>query len=352
VGSLPQVQLGVPSDGDSGRSNLEPLLKVDHLMVSFSRQRGLFRNTSAVVKAVDDVSLEIYESEIISLVGESGSGKSTVARCITGLNEVSSGSIIHKGLDISKLKGNAIIDYRKEVQMIFQDPFESLNPRQDIYTSLSIPLRRLRGLRTQDEIADAAAQLLKEVGLFPDETMFKLPHQLSGGERQRVNIARALAPNPKLLIADEPITMLDASQRLNILSLLMSLKVKRNLTILIITHDLASARSMSDRTAVMYLGKLVEIGPTEVILSKPNHPYTELILQATPKLKEDEVGMESVEESEDETPLSAFRTERDLSQGCVYMPRCKYATDICKQSHPELKERGATHYAACYNPLN
>jgi peptide/nickel transport system ATP-binding protein len=228
--------------------------------------------------------------------------------------------------------------------MIYQDPFESLNPRFDVFTTLSTPMIRLTGEATHGALLENAKKLLLEVGLNPDETLYKFPHQLSGGERQRVNVARALAPNPKLLIADEPITMLDASQRLNILSLLMNLKMKRNLTILLITHDLASAKVMSDRTAVMYRGKVVEIGPTENILSRPYHPYTELILEVTPRLGQRVKGelvdtRSSIEESE------------GITQGCVFAPRCKYATTICRETEPLLVERAVRHAAACHNPL-
>jgi peptide/nickel transport system ATP-binding protein len=199
-------------------------------------------------------------------------------------------------------------------------------------------------------VLEIVNRLLSEVGLDPEETIHKLPHQLSGGERQRVNIARALAPNPRLLIADEPITMLDASQRLNILSLLFELRAKRNLTLLLITHDLASAKIMSDRTAVMYSGKLVEIGPTSSILSRPHHPYSELILSATPRLTE------TLQRAEDALAaasyLSGIDEKESKSQGCVFAPRCRYATKICELSEPQLEEKSRSHLAACHNALN
>jgi oligopeptide/dipeptide ABC transporter ATP-binding protein len=323
------------------------LLEIDRLEVTYTTQRGIIFPRNSVVRAVRGVSLQIFDSEIVSLVGESGSGKTTIAKCIMQLAPVTAGAIRYRGVDVVTLRGAKLIGFLKEVQMIFQDPFESLNPRQDVYTTISIPLRRLVGERDESKILQKISSLLSEVGLNAESVMYKLPHQLSGGERQRVSIARALASDPKLLIADEPITMLDASQRLNVLSLLMELKMRRNLTILIITHDLASAKAMSDRTAVMYRGNLVELGQTQELLSRPNHPYTELILSATPRLKAEE-GMEDsqVYVKEDVSDLG------DVSKGCVYLPRCKYATEICKKEEPPLTEKSRSHLSACYNPLN
>ncbi len=337
---MSQVRL---AESQNESVNPAPLLQVSHLGVVFTRQRGIF-GKSSTVKAVNDISFDIRESEIISLVGESGSGKTTVARCIMRLASPTSGAILYRGVDISSLRGRKSIDYLREVQMIFQDPFESLNSRQDAFTALSIPLRRLSGESNHSKLLERVTQLLSEVGLNPESVMYKLPHELSGGERQRVSIARALASDPKLLVADEPITMLDASQRLNILSLLMELKEKRNLTILIITHDLASAKAMSDRTAIIYLGNLVELGPTEASLSRPHHPYTELILSSTPRLTgETQVAPGFVHEIDE---------SMEVKSGCVYAPRCKYSTEICGRVEPELLEKSRAHYAACHNSLN
>ncbi len=339
---MSQVPLGALTQDSAGA----PLLRLEHVNVFFKRQRGIFRSETSVVRAVNDVSFDVRESEIMSLVGESGSGKTTVARCILGLMPVTSGTIYHRGRAYSLERTSHPVEFRRDVQMVFQDPFESMNPREDVYTTIGIPLRRLANMRNETEIAKKISSLLTEVGLEPDKVMFKLPHQLSGGERQRVNIARALASDPKLLIADEPITMLDASQRLNILSLLLRLKSTRNLTILMITHDLASAKALSDRTAVMFQGKLVEIGPTEILLSRPSHPYTSSILTATPKLQTGILGSAEGEE--------AAKEESTVSlSGCIYSARCRYATDICRAKEPELLPKsGASHLAACHNPLN
>ncbi len=324
----------------------EPILQITHLTVKFKKTQGRFRKFQTVIKAVDDVSFGLRKSEIVSVVGESGSGKTTLSRCILCLVPPSSGSVRFMGKEITGLKGTELKEYRKSVQIVFQDPFESLNARLDVLSTLATPLRELVGERRKERIVDKASKLLREVGLVPEEVLLKYPHQLSGGEKQRINIARALAPDPKILVADEPITMLDAEQKLNVLSLLLNLKRQRNLTILMITHDLASASVMSDQTMVMYHGKIVEVGESDVILSRPHHPYVQQILRATPSL---------------EVPLNeefekSFRSwkESDVPPkiGCAYFPRCAYATEICQKEQPPLNEKSKSHYAACHNPLN
>jgi len=328
----------------SETSSLLPFVQVNNLCMRFVKSRGFIRRKTQVVQAVDNISFEISESEIMSVVGESGSGKTTIARCIMALTIPTSGTIKYKGIDVARLRGKALLDYRREVQVIYQDPFESLIPNRDVFTTLSIPIKRLLKETDRLKIHERITALLQEVGLDPLDVIYKFPHQLSGGERQRINIARALAPNPKLLIADEPITMLDASQRLNILSLLMELKVKRNLTILLITHDLASAKLMSDRIVVMYSGKLMEIGPTNAILSTPHHPYTELVLSATPRLRNESQIIEDYS--------SGIEESENVELGCIFRPRCKFATQICKEVEPPLLEKSKSHLAACHNALN
>jgi oligopeptide/dipeptide ABC transporter ATP-binding protein len=319
------------------------VLSLDHLSVTFVKKGGFGSRGKSVVRAVDDVSFELRDSEVLSLVGESGSGKTTVARCIVGLVPPTLGKVYYRGVDLEEIRRKDIRAYRREVQVIYQDPFESLNPRLDVFTQVSLPLRRLVGISSHEELVDRVSKVLLEVGLDPGSSIEKLPHQLSGGERQRVNIARALAPGPKLLIADEPITMLDASQRVNILALLMELKRKLNLTVLMITHDLASAKVTSDRTAVMYLGRLAEFGPTSTVLSKPIHPYTELVLKSTPNIKG---GLA------DEEPVEKQEGQQTTAKGCNFAPRCKYATDVCSNVNPPLEQKLPSHYAACHNPLN
>ncbi|MHB8700124.1 MAG: ABC transporter ATP-binding protein [Nitrososphaerales archaeon] len=310
--------------------------------------RGLsvdFKGRKGTVHALRNVSFDVFESDILSIVGESGSGKTTVARCIARLTRPTSGSIMHNNVDVSSLKGKSLFEYRKAVQMIFQDPFESLNPKQDVFTAISAPIQYLLGEKNQTVLYTAVTRLLEEVGLEPERVMYRYPHQISGGERQRVSIARALAPNPKVLIADEPITMLDSAQRLNVLSILRDLRTKRNLTIVMITHDLASAKLLSNKIIVLYRGNVIEACKTESILSSPHHPYTELILASMPDL--------NLPKTDVEVPSAEWGDVSVLpSKGCIFRPRCKYATSICTDVEPELSEKSPGHIAACHNALN
>ena len=294
---------------------------------------------------MDHVRFEIFESEFISLVGESGSGKSTIARCILLLTRPSSGSIIYKGSDITKLKRKDLVNYRREVQIVYQDPFESLNPRQDVFSAVSAPIRHLIGEKSKSVLVKEVSDLLMEVDLDPSVVFHKYPHQLSGGERQRINIARALAAKPKMLIADEPVTMLDATQRFNVLSLLMKLKETRNLTVLMITHDLPSAQLVSDRTLVIYLGKIVEQGSTRDVIQLPHHPYVELIMSSIPK------PAWLSEQGGAKQPQHSIEESMEILTGCSFTPRCKYALPICKTDVPLLEEKTPKHYAACHSPL-
>jgi peptide/nickel transport system ATP-binding protein len=338
---LSQVQL------DEEKTLRAPLIQVSDLSVTFRKTRNILRNRQVnyEIRAVDRLSFDIFESEIVSLVGESGSGKTTVARCLLGLVPVTGGSIKFRGEEVTNLKGNSLHRYWRSVQMIYQDPFESLDPGQTVYSIISAPIRNLTGEKTPEVVQNRVVELLREMDMEPEEVMWKYPHQLSGGQRQRVNIARALAANPSLLIADEPITMLDAAQRLNILALLKRLQKNRKLSILLITHDLASAKVMSQRTLVMYLGKLMEVGPTKDIMTRPHHPYVELILDSTPRLSRSN-------DRNEEFKLSWIEQSEKVRQGCVFQPRCKYAIEVCKTVEPELVERSKEDFAACHNPLN
>lgn len=340
---MSQVQL----NGNTADPKMEansPILKVTNLSIHFKQQTGTFRRKEKTIKAVSEVTFELQRSELVAIVGESGSGKTTLARCVMGLVKPTSGSIIYNGSDITKIKEKKMMDYRRAVQIIYQDPFESLTPRLNVHDTLAMPLTELLGMKKKDEITLRVQTLLEEVGLDPLEVMYRFPHQLSGGQRQRVNIARALAPNPKLLVADEPITMLDAAQRMNILYLLSELQKKRNLTVLLITHDLASARMICKRTMVMYLGKLVEMGDTEIILTKPKHPYVQLILEAMPSL--------TTKNPYGKQDLTWIEDSVNIKQGCVFQPRCKYRTEICKEVMPPLTMKENSDYAACHNPIN
>lgn len=337
---MSQVQLGQKnSDTKSG----SPLLEVKDLAIHFMSRTGTFRRKESAIRAVDKISFAVGKSEVVAVVGESGSGKTTLGKCVVGLVKPTSGSIVFNGVDITKIKGKDMRQYRRDVQIIYQDPFESLTPRMTVYDTLAMPLMELLGMKNKEEITARVRQLLDETGLDPAEVMYRYPHQLSGGQRQRVNIARALAPNPKLLVADEPITMLDAAQRMNILYLLSELKSKRNLTVLLITHDLASARLVCERTIVMYLGKIVEEGDTKIVMKTPKHPYVELILGALPSL--------SASNPYNESNLTWIEDSTHIRQGCVFEPRCKYRTEICKKAEPPLEQKAPNHLAACYHPL-
>ncbi|MHB8566163.1 MAG: oligopeptide/dipeptide ABC transporter ATP-binding protein [Nitrososphaerales archaeon] len=338
---MSQVQLNeIESHREGDRA---PLISISNMKAYFKQTKGTLRRRTTLIKAVDDVSFDVRNSEVLSLVGESGSGKTTIARCVAALSKPTSGSIKFNGTEVTTLKGKGLTSYRRDVQIIFQDPFESLYSRFDVFTAISTPLIELTGVKDHSKLEEMVGGLLMEVGLNPIDYMHRLPHQLSGGERQRISIARALAPSPKLLVADEPITMLDASQRLNVLSILMQLKERRNLTVLLITHDLASAKLVSNRTAVLYRGRLVELGRTLDILSRPQHPYTELILQATPDVEGDIPSFGN---------LGGIEESEVVKQGCIFRPRCKYATQVCSEVDPPLIERSMGRLVACHNALN
>jgi oligopeptide/dipeptide ABC transporter ATP-binding protein len=322
------------------------LLNIRNLTVIFTRDHGTLRKKTTVVEAVKNVSLDVHGSENISILGETGSGKTTLGKCIVKLVDPTSGSISYGGTNLRSLKGKDLVAYRRDVQMIFQDPYGCLNPRQDVLTILSTPFHYLSNERSKLSIKEKVYELMEEVGLRPERFAYRYPHELSGGERQRVNIARAFASNPKVLVADEPMTMLDATQRIGILNLIKQLKEKRNLAVVLITHDLASAKVLGGRTIVMYQGRIVEEGPVEDVFSNPHHPYVELIRNSIPELNS------SVFEKRREE----FATVREMAgraqSGCVFRPRCKYATSKCAETHPELIEIGNNRSVACYNPLN
>jgi peptide/nickel transport system ATP-binding protein len=340
---MSQVQLGSKESETDGQTHA-PLLSLTNLAVHFKSKVGTLNRKENTIRAVDGVSFTVQKSDLVAIVGESGSGKTTLARCILGLTRPTSGSIVFNGKDTTKMKGGEMKDYRRSVQIIYQDPFESLTPRLNVYDTLAIPLKELLSMKNAEEIGARIRALLDEVGLDPGEVMYRYPHQLSGGQRQRVNIARALAPDPKLLVADEPITMLDAAQRLNILYLLSNLQKKRDLTVLLITHDLGSARLICEKMMVMYLGKIVEAGDTQVILSKPHHPYVELILNAMPSL--------TSKNPYENQQLTWIEDSTNLRRGCVFQPRCKYSLAICKEEMPQLTQKAPSDSAACHNPIN
>jgi oligopeptide transport system ATP-binding protein len=345
---MPQVpKLDVSPDTASRN---EPILQVRNLNVSFEKQIGFMRG-KMMIHAVKDVSFDLHKSEFVSIVGESGSGKTTIAMCLMGLQRPNSGSITYNGMDLTQLRGKELHKYLQDVQIVYQDPFESLNPRQDAYTAISTPIKYLTDEKNETIIRSRVSALLEEVELDPGLVMHRYPHQLSGGQRQRINIARALASNPKILVADEPITMLDAAQRLNVLSLLMQLKEKHNLTVLMITHELTSAKATSNRIMIMYYGKLVEVGEANEVLSKPLHPYVELIMSVTPSKDRDPdpslSGLVKSSQGSEDSPVNV-----GSYQGCVFRNRCKYAKEQCERVEPLLEEKANHHSVACHYPLS
>ena len=296
------------------------------------------------VTAVDDVSLTIKKGESLGVVGESGSGKTTLARAIVKLIRPSSGNILFDGNNIVGIKASGLKHYRRRVQMIFQDPYESLNPRSLAKDIVEEPMIVHNIISEKAERRERVNELLQLAGLNPSTVARKYPHELSGGERQRISLARALSLHPDLLIADEPVSMLDVSIRIGIINLMLDLKRSFNLSYLFITHDLGLARYFCDRIGVMYRGKIVEIAPTEDLLHRPMHPYTKLLIDSVP-------GRGLTDESEKVSQdTRTLRPEKIL--GCRFNPRCDYAQTYCKEKEPELLEIEPGHFAACHFPLN
>ncbi len=324
----------------------EMLVRAEHVKKYFPIRKGLLQREVARVHAVDDVSLEVRTGETLGLVGESGCGKSTLARCIARLYDLTAGSITFEGRDISRLSRRQLRPVRRDLQMVFQDPYASLNPRKRVGTIISDPLR-IHDYGDRAKIKNRVRELLELVGLSP-EHVNRYPHEFSGGQRQRIGVARAIALHPKLIIADEPVSALDVSIRAQVINLLDDLQDELALTYVFIAHDLGVVRHISDRIAVMYLGKIVELSPAEELYRRPVHPYTEALLSAVPLPDPD---------------LSA-RRERIVLQGdvpspvsppsgCRFHPRCRYATDICSREEPPLVPHGGQgHVAACHHPLN
>jgi oligopeptide/dipeptide ABC transporter ATP-binding protein len=317
------------------------LLEVDHLQVLFPV--GSVRSRQHV-HAVDDVTLSLGEGETLGLVGESGCGKTTLARTLVRLVDPTGGSFRFRGKEISRLRPRELGPYRREVQMVFQDPQASLNPRKRIEQTLQAALRlHPRGERGA---GGSTAALLQQVGLDPEFAQ-RYPHELSGGQRQRIGIARALAVDPRLIILDEPVSALDVSVRAQVINLLDDLQEKYGLSYLFVAHDLAVVRHISHRIAVMYLGKVVELSTSDDIYAGPKHPYTASLLQAIPVPDPDRSGrmLEAAPKGELSSPI-------DPPTGCRFHGRCPYATQICVDVEPPLTRYPDGHLAACHHPLN
>lgn len=318
----------------------EVLLKVENVTKSFPIFGGIFSREVASVKAVQGISFELKKGETLGLVGESGCGKSTLGRCLIRLHDVTSGTITYAGKDITKIEGDELRELRKKVQIIFQDPFASLNPRMTIGAILEEPLVIHNLYPDRAERMARVSELLDLVGLRRD-VLNRYPHEFSGGQRQRVGIARALAVNPELIVCDEPVSALDVSIQAQVINLLMELQQKLGLTYIFIAHDLKVVEHVSNRVAVMYLGKIVEMAEAEELYRNPQHPYTKALLSAIPvpdpnRNKEDRIILTGDVPSPINPPT-----------GCHFHPRCPVAIDQCKTIVPPLEPKAPDHIAAC-----
>jgi oligopeptide transport system ATP-binding protein len=322
------------------------LLQTVDVVKHFPVRSGSRRDKGGVVHAVDGVSLEVRRGETLGVVGESGCGKSTLGRLLVRLHEPTSGRVIFDGKDLTHLSLRELRPLRRQMQMIFQDPYASLNPRKRVIQIVGLPLR-IHGVGSSAEIRKRVQDLLEVVGLSPHHVN-RFPHEFSGGQRQRIGVARALALSPQLIVADEPVSALDVSIQAQVVNLLDDLQDEFDLTYVFIAHDLGVIRHVSDRIAVMYLGLIVEISPADAIYAQPIHPYTEALISAIPTIEtDDEPGPPReriVLEGEVPSPI-------DPPGGCRFHPRCRYATEICSSTPPPLADFGGGRFAACHHPL-
>lgn len=322
-------------------SDKKTLIEVKGLKKYFPVKKGLFNKTPSYVKAVDDVSFTINKGETLGLVGESGCGKTTTGRTIIKLYEPTDGQIIYDGVDIAKFNEKQMIPYRRKMQMIFQDPYASLNPRMTVGDIISEPIM-IHNLMDKKAAQERVQYLLNRVGLNSEHAN-RYPHEFSGGQRQRIGIARALAVEPEFIIADEPISALDVSIQAQVVNMLEDLQEDLGLTYLFVAHDLSMVKHISTRIGVMYLGKMVELAESNELYSKPLHPYTQALLSAIPIPDPDEAASKKriVLEGEIPSPI-------DPPKGCRFAGRCKYATEKCREVTPELKDVGGGHMVACH----
>jgi oligopeptide/dipeptide ABC transporter ATP-binding protein len=334
-----------PKETETKRNGKAPMLEADHVQLYFPIKQGvLIDRTIGHVHAVDDVSLSLKEGETMGIVGESGCGKSTLARCFVRLLEPTDGAIRYRGQDITHLGRRALDPMRREVQLVFQDPVSSLNPRKRVGQIVGTPLRRsgMEGRKVESRVRD----LLDRVGLNP-EHINRFPHEFSGGQRQRIGIARALAVDPQLIVLDEPVSALDVSIQAQVVNLLDDLQDDMGLSYVFIAHDLSVVRHVSDTIAVMYLGKVMEFSPARELYTKPMHPYTEALLEAIPipDPEENSRRERNVLSGEPPNPIAP-------PSGCRFHTRCPHATEVCRAVEPPLAEYAGGHLTACHHPLN
>ena len=323
----------------------DTLVEVDGLTTHFPIRQGLLGRQIGAVHAVDGVSFSVRQGETLGLVGESGCGKSTLGRPIVRLLEPTSGDVRFEGRSIARLSSRELRPLRREMQMVFQDPYASLNPRKRVGSIIAAPMR-IHGAGDSGERRRRVRELLDVVGLSP-EHVNRYPHEFSGGQRQRIGVARALALRPKLIVADEPVSALDVSIQSQMLNLLEDLQEEFGLTYIFIAHDLGVVRHVSDRIAVIYLGKLVELSPAAELYERPIMPYTEALLSAVPIPDPD------LSERRERIVLRGdVPSPIDPPTGCRFHPRCRYATDVCSAEEPPLVDYGGGHLAACHHPLN
>lgn len=326
----------------------EALLSLANLTKHFEAKQGLkgtLLRKKTIIRAVDGVSLDIKRSEIFGVAGESGCGKTTLGRTLVRLTEPTAGSIFYKGEDITHIGKSKMRALRSKIQIVFQDPYESINPRMSVFDVVAEGVtinKAVLGIRSQEQVREAVIRSLELVQLTPPEQfMSRYPHELSGGQRQRVAIARALVMGPDFIVADEPVSMLDASIRAEVLNVITDLRDKLGLTFLFITHDLALSKHVTDRLGIMYLGRFAEIAPSDELVSKPFHPYTQALIAAIPVPDPD--GRKVKVLAGGEVPSAT-----NVPSGCRFHPRCPYAKQLCKEQEPELREVEQEHYVACH----